>query len=89
MTSAEQATSPVDRWSSPGHDRDCARAIYAQATHRLHPLDEIQVEHLLRIGYAAGWQAALDVASAALQAEPSGFITTIAPSRRRRWWWRR
>ena len=90
MTSAEQATSPVDRWSSPGHDRDCARAIHAQARHRFHPIDDVQVEHLLRIGYTAGRRAAMEDVAAALDAEPQvapkGFITAV--QRRRRRWFR-
>lgn len=38
----------------PGHDLDCARAIYNQARIKSSPLDEIQVKHLLQIGYRAG-----------------------------------
>lgn len=44
---------PVDDFSLPGHDRDCARAIRNEA--RLGGrLDTIQVEHLLQIGWRAG-----------------------------------
>jgi hypothetical protein len=66
--------------------------MYAQARHRSDPIDEVQVEHLLQIGYRAGWKAAMDIAEAALaadsQVEPTGFITTVAPSKRR-WRWLR
>ncbi len=40
-------------WTSRGQDRDTARAMLAQA--RLgHPIDDIQMQHLLHIGYRAG-----------------------------------
>lgn len=50
MTATE--TCP-DRYSVPGHDRDCLQAMWSQV--RLgRPLDLIQLEHLLRIAWEAG-----------------------------------
>jgi hypothetical protein len=50
--------SSVEFFSLPGHDRECAAAILNQARGRRTPLDDIQVEHLLRIGFTAGKAAA-------------------------------
>ena len=50
-----------DRYSTPGHDRDCLRAMWAQAAHgRI--LTQAQVEHLLRIAWTAGATAEHDLA---------------------------
>lgn len=43
----------LERYSLPGHDRDCARALLSQARHGS-PLSPVQVEHLLNIGWTAG-----------------------------------
>lgn len=50
-----------------GHDRDVTHAILAQARHRADPIDDVQVRHLLAIGYRAGRaasEAMLDEAQA-------------------------
>jgi hypothetical protein len=47
-------TDDVDYFTTPGHDRDVAHAILAQSRHRTDPIDDIQVRHLLQIGYTAG-----------------------------------
>lgn len=52
------ATMPV-RYSRPGHDRDCLRAMYAQAGHG-RALSQVQVEHLLKIAWLAGAHAEHD-----------------------------
>lgn len=44
----------IDRHSLPGHSREVARAIHSQARNRLSPISDIQVRHLLAIGFAAG-----------------------------------
>jgi hypothetical protein len=44
----------VELFSLPGHDRDCARAMLSQARLRGCPLDDLQVAHLISIGYSAG-----------------------------------
>lgn len=44
----------LDYYTTPGHDREIAHAILAQARHRNDPIDDIQVRHLLCIGYTAG-----------------------------------
>jgi hypothetical protein len=45
----------VELNSLPGRDRDGAMAMLAQSRHRnSRPLDDIQVAHLLVIGYRAG-----------------------------------
>lgn len=46
--------SQVDRLSTPGHDRDVARAIANQARLRHSPITDVQVQHLLLIGYQRG-----------------------------------
>jgi hypothetical protein len=46
--------SPIELYSLPGHDRDCAAAILNQARVGNHPLSDIQVVHLLAIGSRAG-----------------------------------
>lgn len=56
---ADQQTFP-DRYSVPGHDRDCARAMWSQAGHGSSPLSQVQVEHLLRIAWTAGAHAEHD-----------------------------
>jgi len=38
----------------PGHDRNVAVAILSQARLGRNPIDDIQVRHLLAIGYRAG-----------------------------------
>lgn len=48
----------IATFSLTGHDRDVALAIWNQARMRRHRLDEIQVEHLMAIGYRAGFAAA-------------------------------
>jgi hypothetical protein len=48
-------TDDLDYFTTPGHDRDIAHAILAQSRNRnCSPIDDIQVRHLLRIGYTAG-----------------------------------
>lgn len=42
-----------DRYSVPGHDRDCLRAMWSQVRGG-RPLDRVQVEHLLQIVWRAG-----------------------------------
>jgi hypothetical protein len=44
----------VELFSLPGHDRDCAKAMLSQARLRTRPLDDLQVAHLISIGYRAG-----------------------------------
>lgn len=48
------ATPAHDRYSLPGHDRDCARAMWSQARIGKDPLSTVQVEHLLNIAWRAG-----------------------------------
>lgn len=50
-----------DRYSIPGHDRDCARAMWSQARIGRDPLSQVQVEHLLRIAWTAGATAEHDL----------------------------
>ena len=40
--------------SLPGHDREVALAVHNQARLRRSPIDDVQVEHLLAIGWRAG-----------------------------------
>lgn len=47
-------TDDLDYYTTPGHDRDVAYAILAQARNPSEPIDDIRVRHLLRIGYTAG-----------------------------------
>jgi hypothetical protein len=47
-------TDEIDYYTTPGRDREIAYAILSQARHRNDPIDDIQVRHLLRIGYTAG-----------------------------------
>lgn len=47
-----EGTCPV-RYSVPGHDRDCLRAMWAQVQGG-RALDRIQVAHLLEIAWTAG-----------------------------------
>lgn len=48
-------TDDLDYFTTPGHDRNVAYAILAQSRLRdASPIDDIQVRHLLRIGYTAG-----------------------------------
>ncbi len=62
--------------STPGHDRDCALAMLNQARRR-GGIDDIQVAHLLAIGFRAGeergWHRGFEHAR-----------RYLAP--RRRWW---
>jgi hypothetical protein len=44
----------VEMFSRPGHDRECAVAMLSEARLRTSRLDDIQVAHLLVIGYRAG-----------------------------------
>jgi hypothetical protein len=44
----------VELFSLPGHDRECAVAMLSQARLRTRPLDDLQVAHLISIGYSAG-----------------------------------
>lgn len=53
----------------PGHDRDAALAILSQARLRSSPIDEIQVRHLLAIGWRAGDDAGYRRAVQALRDE--------------------
>lgn len=54
MTETRRVDQCPDRYSVPGHDRDCLRAMWAQAGHRVNPLSQVQVKHLLMIGWTAG-----------------------------------
>jgi hypothetical protein len=54
----------VELFTRPGHDRDCARAMLSQARLRTSPLDDLQVAHLLAIGYRAGVAAGRTAAAA-------------------------
>jgi hypothetical protein len=48
-------TDDLDYFTTPGHDRDIAYAIYAQSRNRkCSPINDVQIRHLLRIGYMAG-----------------------------------
>jgi hypothetical protein len=47
-------TDDIDRYALEGHDRDCAHAMMSQVRLRTDPIDDIQVRHLLAIGYRAG-----------------------------------
>lgn len=47
-------TQPPERYSLPGHDRDCLQAMWSQARIRSNPLSPTQVEHLLDIAWRAG-----------------------------------
>lgn len=44
----------LERYSRPGHDRDCLRAMWSQAGQAVSPLSQVQVKHLLMIGWSAG-----------------------------------
>lgn len=59
----------VEQFSAPGLDRENARAIWAQASHRAHPLSTVQVEHLLQIGYSHGRRTMLQEVNEALAAD--------------------
>jgi hypothetical protein len=50
---AQPEQQAVDLFSTPGHDRDCARAMHRQAQQR-GGITAQQIEHLLQIGYWAG-----------------------------------
>lgn len=67
----------VERHAIAGHDRDCARAIHNQARNGRTPLNDIQVEHLLAIGFRAGWRARM--VSVVGERQPQGPVK--APSR--------
>jgi hypothetical protein len=41
----------------PGHDRDVAEAVLSQSRLKSNPISDVQVEHLLTIGYGAGIHA--------------------------------
>jgi hypothetical protein len=49
-------TDDVAYFTTPGYDREIAHAILAQSRHRnaSGPISDVQVRHLLRIGYTAG-----------------------------------
>lgn len=47
-----------ERLALPGHDRDCADAIWRQARNGRNLLNTVQVEHLLQIGRRAGYERA-------------------------------
>lgn len=49
----------VDRYSRPGHDRDCLTAMRSQVQLG-RPLDRVQVDHLLDIAWRAGATAEHD-----------------------------
>ncbi len=45
----------LDYWTIKGHDRDAAYAMLSQSRlPNASRIDDIQVQHLLRIGYSAG-----------------------------------
>lgn len=56
-------TDDVDYFTTPGYDREIAHAILAQSRHRSDPIDDIQVRHLLQIGYTAGRAVTVDDAA--------------------------
>ena len=84
----------IDRYSVPGHDRDCLRAMWSQ-TRLGRPLSQTQVDHVLSIAWRAGATAehdaihegvtedcrsVFDYAKSAAQAGYSGdrFVESIA-----------
>jgi hypothetical protein len=56
----DQKRSEAEALSLTGHDRDCALAMLSQARLHTSPLDEIQMIHLLSIGFRAGQRAGRD-----------------------------
>jgi hypothetical protein len=60
MSDETAADVALDRYSVPGHDRDCLRAMRAQAKHGINPLSRVQVDHLLNIAWTAGATAEHD-----------------------------
>lgn len=51
------SASEVDYYTTEGHDREVAHAILSQSRlPHASRIDDIQVQHLLRIGYRAGRQ---------------------------------
>lgn len=50
----------IGLYANPGHDLDGAVAMLPQARLGHHPIDDIQVRHLLQIGYRAGRQVTED-----------------------------
>lgn len=49
----------LDLLTTPGHDRDVAYAVLSQSRLCTSPIDDIQVRHLLAIGYRAGRAASI------------------------------
>jgi hypothetical protein len=47
----------AELFSLPGHDRDVLIAMISQVRLGHNPLDVIQVEHILAIGYRAGQES--------------------------------
>lgn len=47
-------TADLSLYTLEGHDRDGAAAMLSQARLKTNPIDDIQVQHLLHIGYRAG-----------------------------------
>ena len=83
----DERRNAVILYSQPGHDRDCALAMLNQArVSRLSdPIDDIQVEHLLSIGYTAGraferTQTAQHIADALIRAS-NDIVSARAGSR--------
>lgn len=54
------ADETLERYSRPGHDRDCLRAMWSQAGHGSSPLSQVQVKHLCMIAWTAGAHAEHD-----------------------------
>jgi hypothetical protein len=71
-------TDDLDYYTTPGRDRDVAHAILAQARHRnaTGPISDIQVRHLLAIGYRAGRAVAQDEINGA-RADVAGAIARL------------
>lgn len=68
-----EAVREIEPFTLEGHDRDCAKAMLSQSilTGRVSPLSEVQVKHLLWIGYSAGREAAVaDLRDRGLLVEP-------------------
>lgn len=64
--------------SEPGHDRDCALAMLSQARHRT-LLDEVQVQHLIAIGWRSGHKSGYRQAITDLRDEATRSAGATAP----------
>jgi hypothetical protein len=76
----DQKRDEAEALSLAGHDRDCAQVMLSQARLHTSPLDEIQVVHLLSIGFRAGKRAgredaARDILDVLRQREDAAYET--------------